>query len=71
MSTPRAITNPTTAKDYLMNINERCLVTFLQRHLINIQEPILRHSEVGNLHIAHGSGDAAERVGVSSRAQRC
>lgn len=68
MSTPRAITNPTTAKDYLMNINERCLVTFLQRHLINIQEPILRHSEIDNLHIAHGSGDAAERVGVSSRA---
>lgn len=53
-----------------MNINDRCLVTFLERHLINIQELILRHSEVGNLHIAQGSGDAAERVGVSSRAQR-
>lgn len=46
--TPRAGTSPTTAKDDLVNINERCLVTFLERHLINIQEPVLRRSAVGD-----------------------
>ncbi len=45
-------------------------LAILERQFINIQEPILRHSELGHLHIAHRSGDLAERVGVSSRAQR-